>query len=121
MPNAPIIIPLIVAGVLFGSSLKQHGKLTSKKSLAIATIASGLLNGAHAYLLDLMTPQPTTTFARASFTFRPTSTISFVISSIVIGMLIVLFVVVVAAVYSRSARKTEAIGLEEKSADETLA
>jgi hypothetical protein len=123
MPQAPIIIPLIITGLFFGSLLKHRAKSISKKSVAIASVAAGLLNGVHAYLLDIMSPQPTTTFTtRASFALQPAATVPFVISAIGVGILIVLLVIGVAAIYRRFSRGTEEEEpvTEEKPADETL-
>jgi hypothetical protein len=127
MPQAPIVIPLIITGLLFGSLLKQQRKSFSKKSVAIASVSAGLLNGVHAYLLDILTPQPTipTTFAnRAGFALRATATatIPFVVSAIAVGILIVLVVVVVAAIFGRFSRGTaeEEPVPEEKVSEEIL-
>jgi hypothetical protein len=122
MPQAPIIIPLIITGVFFGSLLKHRAKSISKKSVALASVAAGLLNGVHAYLLDTMSPQPTTTFTtRASFAFQPAATVPFVISAIGVGILIVLLVIGVAAIYRKLSRgREEEPVTEEKPTDETL-
>jgi hypothetical protein len=122
MPQAPIIIPLIITGLFFGNLLKSPGKKISKKSVAIPAIAAGLLNGVHAYLLDIMTPQVTTnTFTGGTFTLRPTLTIPFVISGIGIGILIILLVVAVAIIFRKFSRgAVEEPVLEDKTSDETL-
>jgi len=121
MPITPIIIPMIVAGVTLGSLLVSQTRKISKKKLLTASLVSGLLNAAYAYLVYLLAPP--TTFTRGSFTggtfaggtftgaftggggFRAaagaTSETSFLLSSFITGFLIVLAIVVVALAYVR--------------------
>jgi len=121
MPTTPIIIPLVVAGVTLGSLLVSQTRKISKKKLLTASLGSGLLNTAYAYVVYTLAP-PTTftrgsfsggTFAGGTFTgaftggggFRAaagaTSEPSFLLSSFVTGFLIVIAIVVVALAYVR--------------------
>ncbi len=136
MPQEPIIIPLIIVGLLVGGLLKHPRKSISKKSLAVAAIFSGLLNGLNAYLLDILSPTPTTnfptggvgfqtggttTFTARAFALRATPIIPFTILSILVGILIVLLVVGIAVLYRRmSGAPEEEPVAEEKATDELL-
>jgi len=121
MPQLPVIIPIIVTGLLVGSALRNPSRGISKKKIGGASVLSGLLNGAEAYVANLITPQPTTTFTRAgstvSFTLpaaaRQTSELVFYASSILAGILIPLFIVAIAMLYSRGSRVEENVELEE--------
>ena len=117
MPTTPIIIPLIVAGVTLGSLLLSQTRKISKKKLLTASLVSGLLNSANAYLVYTLAPP--TTFTRGTFTgtftgggaftggggFRAAAGVggenSFLLSSFITGFLIVLAIVVVALAYVR--------------------
>ena len=70
---------------------------------------SGVLNGVGAYVVNLLMPQPTTTFFRAGTAanvtvvaaFRQNSELVFYVSSIVVGILIPLVIVGIAMLRSR--------------------
>ena len=125
MPTAPIIIPVIVAGITLGSLLvSEKRKMTKKKVLGISLI-SGLLNTANAYLVYLLFPPPT--FSRftgggtftgggfggggfagggsTAFQFRAAAggggQTSFLALSFITGFLIVLAIVGIALFYAR--------------------
>jgi hypothetical protein len=116
MPNTPIIIPMIVAGVTLGSLLVSQTRKISKKKLLTASLVSGLLNTAYAFLVYTLAPP--TTFTRGTFTggtftgsftggggFRAAAGAggenAFLLSSFITGFLIVLAIVVVALAYVR--------------------
>jgi hypothetical protein len=109
MPQLPIIIPIIVTGLLVGSAMRSTGRGISKRKLGGASVLSGVLNGVQAYLVNLLMPQPTTTFFRtgttANFTVsaavRQNSELVFYVSSIVVGILIPLVIVGIAMLRSR--------------------
>ena len=112
---------MIVAGVTLGSLLVSQTRKISKKKLLTASLVSGLLNAAYAYVV--YTLEPPTTFTRGAFTggtfaggtftgaftggggFRAAAgaggETSFLLSSFVTGFLIVLAIVVVALAYVR--------------------
>ena len=119
MPTAPIIIPLIIAGLIVGSLLASQTRKISKKKLLGASAVAGLLNMANAYLVYTLFPSNTrfgaggfTGGSSAGFTggypagyqFRAagaSSEGSFLILSFITGLLIVLAVVGIALVYAR--------------------
>ena len=120
MPVAPIIVPLIIAGLVLGSLLaSQTHKLSKKRLLGVSAVA-GLLNMADAYIV--YTLFPATTYPRfgggftggssagftggssSGFQFRgagASSESSFLILSFITGLVIVLAVVGIALVYAR--------------------
>ncbi len=143
MPITPIIIPMIVAGITLGSLLVSKTRKISKKRLLTASLVSGLLNAAYAYVVYTLAP-PTTftrgaftggTFAGGTFTgaftggggYRAaagagaTSEPSFLLSSFVTGFLIVLAIVVVALAYVRfkGGKSEEEEASETEQTDET--
>ncbi len=109
MPEIPIIVPLIVVGLAVGATLKSGSTRISKKKLASASLAAGLLNSAYAYLLYSLTPVQTPTrptgipnagsFPLGSFT--TTSVTSFVAASFLAAFLMVVLVLGIAMAYSR--------------------
>lgn len=131
MPTTPIIIPIIVAGVTLGSLLVSQTRKITKRKLLTASLVSGLLNTAYAFVVYLLAPPPTfnrVTFTGGTFTgsftgggeFRvaagANSETSFLLSSFVTGILIVLAIVAVALAYVRfRGSKSE----EEFAADQT--
>jgi len=121
MPTIPTVVPLIVAGLTLGSLLVAGKRKISKKKLLGVSLVSGILNAANAFITYTLFP-PTSfsrfgggnfgggTFAGATFTgsssfqFRAagtTSESSFILSSFVTGLLIVVVVVGVALLYVR--------------------
>jgi hypothetical protein len=119
MPQLPLIVPIIVTGVLVGSLMKSKTQHLSKKRLVSSSLISGVLNGAYAYAVYLLTPQTTFTrftgsaAATAAAAFRPASDIVFIISSFVAGVLFVLTVIGIAMVYARFFRGGGEENLEE--------
>jgi Na+-translocating ferredoxin:NAD+ oxidoreductase RnfE subunit len=125
MPQLPIIIPIIVTGLIVGSAIKSSG--FSKKRLGLVSVLSGLLNGAEAYLVNYLMPQPTVrtgTFpGGGSFTgagtftgaaaLRQTSVLTFTVSSVLVGILIPLFIVGIGMIYARSRKSEEGVELED--------
>jgi len=91
----------------------------SKKRLGIASVISGLLNGAQAYLVNYLMPQPTFRTGAATFpgagTFtgaagvRQTGELTFTISSILVGILIPLVILGIAMFRSRSKSSEEEV------------
>jgi hypothetical protein len=124
MPQLPLLIPMIVTGLLVGSIMIHEGRGISKKRLAGASVLSGLLNGVQAYTVNLLTPQPTSSFFRAGTsvtvpaTFRQGSELTFTVSSILAGILIPLTIVGIAMLYSRFRRGGEEVEVEEESISE---
>jgi hypothetical protein len=130
MPTAPIIIPLIVAGLMLGSLLiSQPAKISKKKLLGVAVIA-GLLNMANAYVVYTLFPPAVTRFGGGGFTaggfaggnagtfqFRGASAeSSFMMLSFITGLVIVLGVVGIALAYARyKGRQPEEEAEETKS------
>jgi len=117
MPQIPIIVPLIVLGLVVGSTIKSKSPRISKKKLASAALAAGLLNSIHAYLLYLLAPAqiptrvtgiPTTTTGLTALEgFASTSEVSFVVASFLAAFLMVLLVLGVAMGYARVGRGEE--------------
>jgi hypothetical protein len=121
MPQLPVIIPIIITGLLVGSMIRNAGRGISKKKLGGASALSGVLNGVEAYVVNLLMPQPTSTFIRAgstvSFTVpaaaRQTSELVFYASSILAGILIPLVIVGIAMLYSRGRQSGEEVELQD--------
>jgi len=109
MAQIPIILPIVVTGVLVGSLLKSKSRTIPRKKLAIASALSGLLNAGYAYLSYLLTPEPTF----RGITVRPVSELAYVVSSFVVGILIVLAVVGVGLVYARFRKEEHEIESED--------
>jgi hypothetical protein len=109
MPQIPIIIPVIVAGITVGSVIKSQSRI-SKRKLMSASLIAGVLNAINAYVVNSMSPQQT--FVRATFTSTQTANFSnfsvpqtswivFVTASFIGGFLIVLGVLGIAMIYAR--------------------
>lgn len=106
MPQVPIIIPVIVAGLFVGTVLRSKNLRISKRKLMTAGLLAALLNGAHSYVVYLFTPTPT--YARATLTNIPaTSPLEFVAASFLAGFLLVIAVPGIAIVYCRIRKKEE--------------
>jgi hypothetical protein len=125
MPQLPIIIPIIVTGLLVGSAMRNPDRRISKKRIGGASVLSGVLNAAEAYVVNLLTPQPTSTFFRAgstvSFTVpaaaRQSSELVFYVSSVLAGILIPLVIVGIAMFYSRGRHTEEEVEEETETQD----
>jgi hypothetical protein len=124
MPQLPVIIPIIVTGLLVGSMIRNAGRGISKKKLGGASVLSGVLNGVEAYAVNLLMPQPTSTFFRAGLTagstipvtaaaVRQTSELVFYVSSILAGILLPLVIVGIAILYSRGRQGGEEVELQD--------
>jgi hypothetical protein len=130
MPQIPVLIPIIVTGVLVGSVMINAGRRISMKRLGIASLLSGLLNGAQAYLVNYLMPQTTVRTGTATFpgggtftgagTFtggaaavRQTSELTYTISSVIVGILIPLVILGIAMFRSRSKSSDEEVEPEE--------
>jgi len=119
MPTAPIIIPVIVAGITLGSLLASESHKITKKRILGISLVSGLLNVANAYAIYLLFPPPSfsrfsgggtftggggqftgggTTFQFRSASASPTS---FLTLSFITGFLIVLVIVEIALFYAK--------------------
>jgi len=113
MPEIPIIIPVVVAGLAVGSVIKSKSPRISKKKLASASLVAGLLNAVHAYLLYL--------FARGlsvqNLFILPSSELAFVMASLLAGFLIVFAILGIAVAYARI-RKGEELEVTELSSEE---
>jgi len=105
MPQAPMIIPIIIAGLTFGSLLVSKKRTLSKKKLFGISALSGVLNLGNAYLVYQLLPPPTFTRASSQFSqFRATGAnteSSFYVLSFLVGFLIVLAVLGIALIYAR--------------------
>ena len=111
MPQIPIIIPVIVAGIAVGSVIKSQSPRISRRKLMSASLVAGLLNAINAYAVDYLTPRQT--FAAANFTVPQTSWIVFVVASFIGGFLIVLAVLGIAMIYARRGKGAEQEELPE--------
>jgi hypothetical protein len=104
MPQAPIIIPIIIAGVTLGSMLATQKRTLSKKKLAGVSLLSGLLNVGNAFLVNLIAPPPSLTRAGGT-QFRTAagagSEYMFFVSSFLVGVLAVLAIIGIALLYAR--------------------
>jgi len=115
MPQIPIIVPLIVVGLVVGSIIKSKSPRISKKKLASASLAAGLLNSIHAYLVYLLAPAQIsgrvtgipTTMPTNLQGFASTSEVPFVVASFVAAFLMVLLVLGLAMAYARVGRAEE--------------
>ena len=115
MPQIPIIVPLIVVGLVVGSTIRSKSPRISKKKLMSASLAAGVLNSIHAYLPYLLVPAqiPTgltgipTTAPTALQGFASTSEVSFLVASFLAAFLMVLLVLGVAMAYARVGRGEE--------------
>jgi hypothetical protein len=104
MPTVPIIIPIIVVGILVGSIMKTGKKSMSKKKLLLAGLVTGGLNAAYSYVLEMITPRttlPTGTGFTANRAFSVSVGLGFYIASFLVGLVLILAVFVIAAVYLR--------------------
>jgi hypothetical protein len=102
MPQAPIIIPIIVTGITFGSLLVSEKHRLSKKKLVGVSALSGILNLGNAFLMHQLFPPPTLT--RAATQFRAATAGSeyvYYASSFIVGFLLVLVIVGIALIYAR--------------------
>jgi cation transporter-like permease len=115
MPQLPVIIPMVVTGLLVGSVMRSESHRISKRRLGGASVLSGLLNGAQAYLVNLLTPQPTSTFFQGtvSATVRQASELTFTISSILVGILIPVAIVGIGMLYSRARKGGEEVEVQD--------
>jgi hypothetical protein len=112
MPQVPIIIPVIVAGIAVGSVIKSKSPKISRRKLASASLAAGLLNAVHAYVVDMISPRQTFTRAASSaiptqFSAITTSPVGLVVASFLAGFLIVVGVLGIAIVYVRIRKEEE--------------
>ena len=134
MPQIPILVPIIVTGLLVGSVMIHEGRKMSKKRLGVASVLSGVLNGAQAYLVNYLTPQTPTragtftgggtfpggaTFTgTATFTgaaaVRQTGELTYYISSIIVGILIPLVILGIGMFRSRSKGSEEELEPENE-------
>ena len=111
MPQIPILIPVIVAGVTVGSVIKSKTLKISKRRLLSASVVAGLLNAVYAYVVYSYSPQPTS--FRGVSSVAPTSWIAFVAGSFLTGFLIVLAVLGIARTYGRVRKGEELEELPE--------
>lgn len=103
MPQEPMIIPIIIAGITLGSLLASETHRLSKKKLVGVSLLSGALNAANAFLVYQLMPPPI--FTRGATQFRAAATAgsenTFYVSSFIAGILIVLAIVGIALIYAR--------------------
>jgi hypothetical protein len=120
MPQLPVIIPLIVIGILFGSLLKSEKPKISLRRIMIWSLVAGLLNAVNAYADYLLTPPPTfggAAFGGATFARTTTTTyVPFTAASFLAGFIIVAAVFGIARFVSRGHGSGEAeLGEESES------
>jgi hypothetical protein len=114
MPQLPVIIPLIIIGVLFGSILKSEKPKIPLRRVMIWSLVAGLLNAVNAYAVYLLTPQPT--FGGATFARTTTTTlIPFTAASFLAGFIIVAAVFAIARVVGRGHQGDAELGEESES------
>jgi len=122
MPEIPIIIPVIVAGLAVGSVIKSKSPRISKKKFASASLVAGFLNAVYAYLVYMFTPSVTfptgATFPTGSLTYTSTSELPFLVASFLTGFLIVFAILGIAVVYARIRRGGELEEVPELSTEE---
>jgi len=129
MPQIPVIVPLIVVGLLVGSMIKSGNSRISKKRLASASLAAGLFNSIHAYVVYSLTPvqipagfRGVTNAGSLSLEgLSSTSEASFVIASFLAAFLMVLLVFAVAMVYARVRGGKEPQEIAELTSEEEAA
>ena len=126
MPQIPVLIPVIVAGLTVGSVIKSQSRTISNKKLISASLVAGLLNGLYGYAVDALSPRQT--FPRASSipstlasSIPTTSWIVFVVESVLAGFLIVLAVLGIAKVYARTRKGEEVEELSNLTSEEESA
>jgi hypothetical protein len=101
-----MIVPLLVAGAIFGHTLRNKKEHIGRKLTALGSLLGGLGNAANAAVLELFQPQTTTRTAIPAFARQtvPTQTpASFLILSFVVGVLTVLLVIISAVLVQRRA------------------
>jgi len=113
MPEIPIIIPVIIAGLTVGSVIKSKSPRISKKKLASASLVAGFLNAVHAYLLYLFAGG----LSSQNLYILRTSELVFVMASLLAGFLIVFAILGIAVAYARI-RKGEELEALELSSEE---
>jgi hypothetical protein len=115
VPTVPIIIPVIVLGILVGSMMKSAKKNMSKKKLLLAGLLAGGLNAGYSYAVEMITPRPT---LPTGFTLNRTFTVSvglgFYAASFLVGLILILAVFGIAAVYLRIRGRGEAEEVTEE-------
>jgi len=116
MPEIPIIIPVIVAGLAVGSVIKSKTPRISKKKFASASLVAGSLNAVYAYLVYMFTPRAT--FPTGILTSTSTSELPFLVASFLTGFLIVFAILGIAIVYARIRRGGELEEVPELSSEE---
>jgi hypothetical protein len=134
MPQAPIIIPIIITGILVGSIAASKGEMVKRKKLLSASLLSGILNVVNAYLLILLTPARSFSGYSGQYSgqFTGTATSAYrrggggansqlllLISSFIIGFLIPLVIIGIGMLYARRKAKAEK-GFDEESGEDEL-
>ena len=126
MPQAPIIIPIIITGILVGTIAASKGTMVKRKKLLLASLLSGILNVVNAYLLILLTPARSfpsqfTGTAQSAYRYRggggANSQLLLLISSFLVGFLIPLAVIGIGMLY---ARRKAGKGVDEESGKDEL-
>jgi hypothetical protein len=143
MPQIPVLIPIIATGLLVGSIMIHEGHKISKKRLGTASVISGLLNGAQAYLVNTLMPASTTrgggggafiaaggggafvgggTIPSAAITAaaaaRQTTELTYYISSVLVGILIPLVILGIGLFRARSKGSDEEVEPEDMEPEE---
>ena len=119
MPQIPVLIPVIVAGLAVGSVIKSKTPRISKKKLLSASLVAGLLNGVYAYVVYSFSPrQASFRGASSAFSIPSTSWDVFVATSVLSGFLVVLAVLGIAMVYARTRKGEEIEELSQLTSEE---
>jgi prolipoprotein diacylglyceryltransferase len=114
-PELPMILPLLFTGVLVGSLLRKTNVGISRKTILLGSLFGGLGNLVHAAVLTMFMGQGTNpptstafpgqmtrpTFAAASATSSTFNLPTFLTTSFIIGLLVVLVVLAMAALTVR--------------------
>lgn len=112
MPQLPVIIPLIIIGISFGSLLKSKKQKISLKRVMAWALVAGLLNAANAYAVYILTPQPT--FRGATTFVRATTDVGFTTASFLAGFIIVAAVFGIARIVARRHKDDTELGEESE-------
>jgi hypothetical protein len=118
MPQAPIIIPIIITGLLVGTIAASKGEMIKRKKLLSISLLSGILNVANAYLLILLAParsayqgqfqgqfqSQSTTTGQSTFRYRGGGgnyQLLLLVSSFIVGFLIPLAIIGIGMLYAK--------------------
>jgi uncharacterized membrane protein len=116
LPQIPVIIPLIVAGLAAGSAMKSESRRISNRRLGSVSGVAGLLNVVYAYFVYSLTPEQTV--FRGNFSVPQTAELPFLIGSFLAGFLVVLVVLGIAKAYARRGKEEEPVEITQVTSEE---